>query len=535
MRAETAREHRISPESPANFLTTPEYWSKFLDTDAHIVPSREEILSLSTDKFLGHINKLAAEVTTSQDYHDKETGYISDNAWQRLVDGGMLSTFLNERNPAGKQEELMQLGRILSYYDLHLGLAYGIVGALGVVPIQKYGSENQQKEILDIVRNGEKIGLAITEPTKSGTAAFSMDSTYEIQEGSVTVKFSKHLQGHSGEAGLIVAAPKKDTAKLTVGLIFVPQEHIDTKLTQTHGLAGIRYGVNSGEITLDKEKYLLVEFTSNRMREFQDMFIKSRLFFVGMTLGHQERMELEANNYAAQREIGDIMQNELLVVRRTLNQMKARRMATEAMLSAILDLDVVEDDTTGLVAQANIMKNLSTEYAVLSAQDRAVLAGGGAYYPGGPLQNYIDMWPFQIFEGPEPFLNTQAGDLLLRRFEISDGVFVPSFSDTKAYSNFIEFVEKSISKRELFNDTSIVGGLDDETKAELTKIKPGKMSDDLKERMGLIISRLYALGNLDKVELTQEELKEVRSMLNYEIRNEVDEFTRRRENPLVST
>ena len=521
------------PEVSVGLPPTPDSWNNFLDRDAPIVYDREEMLRLPTKKFIGHIDKLVVDVIASEEYHDKETGYISDEAWKRLVDGGILSPFLDERTTDRKQEEVMQIGRILSYYDLHLGLAYGIVGELGIVPIQTYGSEKQQEEILGIVKEGGKIGFGVTE-FRSGTAALYMDSEYGIHEGKVTISFSKHLQGHSGEAGLIVAALKKDAARLTVGLIFVPQEHIDTQIIETQGLRGIRYGKNKGEVTLDAEKYLLVEFPRGRMREFQDMFTKSRLFFVGMTLGHQERMEFEANNYAAKREIGDVKQNELLVVRRTLNQMKARRMASEAMFDAILGLDVVGDDTTGLVAQANIIKSLPTEYAVLSAQDRAVLAGGGAYYAGGELQDYTDIWPFKIFEGPEPFLKTQIGSHLLRQFEYADGEFVPSFSNVKDYPNFLDFFERNISQRELFNGPLTLQILEDDTKSDLKKIKPGQMSGDLKEVMGRIISRMFAMGCLDQIKLNPDDLAEVRSMLNLEIRFEVDVFNGRRKNPFES-
>ncbi|MCH7952151.1 acyl-CoA/acyl-ACP dehydrogenase [Patescibacteria group bacterium] len=520
---------RRYPEMPVSLSPAPDHWNNFLASDASIVYDQEEMIRLPTEKFLGHIDKLVVDVITSEGYHNKETGYISDEAWKRLVDGGMLAPFLDERSSAGKQKEVMQIGRILSYYDLHLGLAYGIVGELGIVPIQRYGSATQQEEFLGIVKEGGKIGFGVTE-FRSGTAALYMDSEYEIHEGDVTVSFSKHLQGHSGEAGLIMAVRKKDTP-MTVALIFVPQEYIDTKIIETQGLRGIRYGENTGEVTLDAEKYLLVEFSKGMMREFQDLFTKSRLFFIGMTLGHQERMEFEANNYAAQREIGEIMQNELLVVRRTLHRMKARRIAVEAMLNSILELDVVGGDTTGLVAQADIFKSLPAEYAVLSAQDRAGLAGGGSYYPDRELQDYIDIWPFQIFEGPAPFLNTQIGSHLLRRFKNAAGDKVPSFSNTDQYANFLDFFERSISQRELFNGPLTVQYLEYEAKLDLLKIEPGQMPDDLKEVMGRIISRMFALGCLDQIKLDHNDLAEVRSMLNNEIRVEMIEFNGRRKNP----
>ncbi|MCH7641615.1 hypothetical protein IID22_05470, partial [Patescibacteria group bacterium] len=303
-------------------------------------------------------------------------------------------------------------------------------------------------------------------------------------------------------------------------------------------LGGVSYGINTGEFIIDK-KYLLAELSGSGLREFQDIFTKSRLIFVGMTLGHQERMEFEANNYAAQRKIGRFMQNELPVVRRSLNLIKARRIASEAMLNIVLRYRDPESpsapgyDTLGLVAQANIIKSLSTEYAVRSAQERATLAGGGSYYyPDGALRDYIDIWPFTIFEGPEPFLNTQIGSHLLRHFKNAAGDKVPSFSEKGKYANFLDYFERSISQRELFNGSRTLALLEDDTKSAIEKIKPEIMPDDLKEIMGRIISRMFALGCLDQIELDPDDLVEVVLMLNLEIRDQADKFIIRKDHPL---
>ena len=524
-------------EIPVSLPPSPDSWNEFLDRDASIVYDQEEMIGLPTEKFLGHIDKLVVDVITSEGYHDKETGYISDEAWKRLVDGGLLSPFLKERNTATRQEEVVQLTRILSYHDLHLGLTYGIVGALGIDTIQTFGSKEQQEEFLGIVRDGGMIGLAVTELKTSGTEVFDMVSSYEILEPDgenasprINLNLEKHFQGNSDKAGLIVFV-KKMGERRTFGLFFVPQDLIKTERIYTEGLGGVSYGINTGEFIIDK-KYLLVELSGNGLRrEFQDIFTRSRFLFVGMTLGHQERMEFEANNYAAQRKIGRFMQNELPVVRRSLNLIKARRIASEAMLNLALR----DYDTLGLVAQANIIKNLPTRYAIDSARMRAKLKGADAYHEGDAYQDLLDIEPFDIFEGPEPFLNTQIGSHLLRRFQNAAGDKVPSFSDTKdrenVYPDFLDFFKRSISQRELFNGPLTIQGLEDKTKLDLMKIEPGQMPDDLKEVMGRIISRMFALGCLDQIKLDHNDLAEVRSMLNNEIRVEMIEFNGRRKNP----
>ena len=524
---------RRNSEIPVSLPPAPDSWNKFLDRDAPIVPDQETVLRLSTREFLGHIDKLVVDVITSEKYHDEETGYISDEAWKRLVDGGLLSPFLNERNTATRQEEVVQLTRILSYHDLHLGLTYGIVGALGIDTIQTFGSKEQQEEFLGIVRDGGMIGLAVTDFKTSGTEVFDMVSSYEILKPDgenasprINLNLEKHFQGNSDKAGLIVFV-KKMGAGMTFGLFFVPDDLIKTERIHTEGLGGVSYAINTGEFIIDK-KYLLVELSGNRLREFQDIFTKSRLLFVGMTLGHQERMEFEANNYAAQRKIGRFMQNELPVVRRSLNLIKARRIASEAMLN----LSLRDYDTLGLVAQANIIKNLPTRYAIDSARMRAKLKGADAYHEGDAYQDLLDIEPFDIFEGPEPFLNTQIGSHLLRHFKNADGEPVPSFSEKDKYADFLDFFEKSISQKELFNGSRTLALLEDDTKSAIEKIKPEIMPDDLKEIMGRIISRMFALGCLDQEEFDSKDLTEVVSMLNEEIRIQVIKFVGRRENPL---
>lgn len=480
---------------------------------------RKEIQHDGTQEYLRRIEKIAAELVIAPDYHDPETGYISSTAWQRLVEGGILDAALLERDPTKLQEEVMRTSRMLSYHDLHLGLTYGIVAALGILPLQRFSaSEEQLAECLQTVREGNLIGLAITEHLRSGSAALDMASNYEIDEESQTVKlkFAKHLQGLTGNAGMTVALLKKDAKRKTVGLFFIPQKYIKTQVTEMAGLKGICYGVNSGEVTLDLTKHLLIELPREKLTEFQDIFTKSRFLFVSMTLGHLERMEDEANKYAEKRMIEGKPQAEIPAVQGALQQIRAQREVTEALYHQVikyrdpLEKSLLDGETTELVMQANIVKTLSTEYALQAAQLRAELAGGSAFYKAGALQDYIDIWPFQIFEGSKLFLNNQIAGAILGPTRSEGKVFWPGFFADQS-NNFGEYYFQAIKHRPMFNPHQTLKNLSEWTGLMLTQITPDKAKSEIRGVIGEIVARLFALGCISDTQM------EAKARLNLEI------------------
>lgn len=473
------------------------------------------------EDMLGEISALAGLLVRSEGYRNNE-GLISDQAWGLLVEQGLLSSVLLERDPKRRQEEIMKTTRVLSYHDLHLGLTYGIVAALGVIPLQRFSNtEEQREEWLDIVRGGERIGLAITELNKSGSAAMEMDSYYEIQEDvdggqTVSLDFSKHLQGLSGHGGLIVALLKKGASRKTVGLFFVPQELIETQETKMLGLDGIRYGINKGLITLNLKKHLLTELPRERLDEFQDIFTKSRMLFVAMTLGHMEKMEMEAIRHTEERLIEGKQQNEIPAVVGVLNRIRAHREIAEAIFDHVAGykLDdgksLLDGDTTSLVMEANIVKTLSTEYAAEAASWRAELVGGAAYYKGGALQDYVDIWPFLIFEGSRLFLNNQIARSFLAPSKVDGKIVVTGFSNPE-HSDFMDYFFKAIRQREMFNGVKIDAYLSDWTRLILGNVTYEKIGNQFRGVVGEMVSRLFALGCLDEDET------EAIKLLNLEI------------------
>lgn len=449
------------------------------------------------DKYLSRLNLLAQDTVESPDYLDSKTGYISSVAWKRLVEGGVLSASLGEREVTTHQSEIMETLRTLSYHDINLGLTYGITTALVIKVIQKFAhSKDQANRYLNKIKNGELMGLAITEKDKSGSSALDMDSTYKINnDGTATLSFAKHLQGLSGNSGLIVAAKKADAPSTTIGLFVVDQKDIHTKLTKTMGLKRIPYGVNTASnITLNLESQMLCELPRRELFTFQNIFTESRLYFVGMPLGHQQRMENEANEYANKRVIGGILQKDIPVVDYKLKIIRARRIASEAIFNYVKNFKVdgkslMEGSSMDFATEAIIIKALPTEYALATAADRAELMGGHAFYKDNSLQDYLNIWPFKIFEGTRWMLNTQIGHATNRKNRDNN----------------------------LFNRTRAETNLSFESKIMINKIGTGKKSSVQEELFGQIESRCFALGAIDKNNLSEEDFELVTKFLNLEI------------------
>lgn len=483
-------------------LNVPQHWDSFMAKD---VP-RSYDKSLSTPDFLSHINNIAVETIASPDYHDR-TGQISDIAWKRLVGGGLLAASLNERDPEKRQEEIMKVLRVLSFHDINLGLTFGITTALAIMPFQKfYSSEEQREEHLDIIRRGERVGLAITEIDGSGTAALDMKSNYKKNEdGTITLHFEKQFQGLSGNAGLIVAAVDRDAKTKTIGLFFVDKKHIKTTPTRMIGLPGISYAFNEGDVVLDK-KEMMVEIPRNELTKFQGIFTDSRMLFPGMPLGHQERMEYEALKYANERMIGGKLQANMEVPKDVLREIKAGRIVAEAIFNRIIEhrtedgKSLLYGDTSKLETEASMAKVLTTELALRASLLRAKLGGGKSYYENEELESilgaFVNIWPFSIFEGTEDALNVQIGHVVLRRLATLKG----------AYS--ISLMKKSKMR------------FDRDAEAQMrrvgVRIKRGGIGQVHEKVLGKIFTARFAAGCVELNTASQEEAQIAKDFLSEE-------------------
>lgn len=483
-------------------INRPKSWDKFVSPVVPNVETYDSVVELPSPDFLAHIDKLASEVVSSEDYKNQDDGFISDLAWKKLTDGGVLAASFGDRSKEKRAEEIMQTSRILSFHDINLGLTFGITTGLAILPIERFGTEAQKEKYLGKIRLGERFGLAVTERDRSGSGALEMDSKYQMNDdGTTSLRFQKRFQGLSGKSGLIVAADKEGVQTQTIGLFIVDKHDINTQITNMAGLHGIAYAINTGDVRINTRDHLMQELSRRGLFDFQDMFTKSRLLFVSMVLGHHERTEQEALRYATSRKIGDKMQIDMDVPGGTLDKISARRIVSEAILNQVAQYSnegssVVDADTARLTMEANIVKTLPTEYALASAADRAELKGGAAFFKDDALQDYVNIWPFQIFEGPRMMHNTQIANMFLKKppRPTEDGSAL--FNVGRAHDNMDEEVGQIVDAM-------------------------GTHSVQTVERqiIGQIVARYFALGCIDAEQLTPLEYKRATDLLKTEIKH----------------
>ncbi len=497
----------IAANIPVSQPPTPEHWKKFMASEAPVVTSYQDIIKLPTPQFLAHINQLVVQVVESPDYEGPD-GYMSAAAWKRLVDGGILAQSLGDRNRERRQEEIARVSEIASYHDINAGLSFGITTGLSLLTLQRFGNDAQKEKFIGRIRNGEMMGYGITERDSSGSSALEMTSSYKKDPvtGKSALKSAKHFQGLSGH-DLIIAALKEDSPVRTVGLFVVDKEDIITELKKTPGLSKIPYGINVTRdgLVLDADRLLVEIPRSGFLSDFRDMFTKSRVLFVSMVLGHQERMIEEAKAYAAVRIIDGKPQIEKEVVQHTLLEMETRRAISEAIgvhaaSYRIEGESLLHADTENYSTEASTVKVLTTEYAHATANDRATLMGSLAYYDQSAMQDVLNIWPFRIFEGPEPMLYSQIG------------------------SDAIKNAKRGKPEVGLIEDATL--DLDFQTQDILGRVR-ARLSGATKvqeEIYGQIAARIFALGCCELTGMESTQYEKAKEFLSVEIVQRAHKF-----------
>lgn len=530
-----------SPEhdfSEKDLPPAPAEWLGFMDEQPYQDRNLEDIKKLSTREYLSHINSLVKEVMGHSDYREEsifrkgKSGYISNAAWKRLVDGGLLLSILGDRGKDNRQEEVMRLIRMLSYYSTGLGLTGGIAMGLGVLPILNFVKDPKKRDrMLQSIKDAKRIALAITPTNSSGTKALEMDSDYEIEGDKIYLYFDKHLQGNSG-GYLIVSALLKGASKKTVGLFKVPPELFNKVSTEMEGLEEIRYdrnytGKNSKgdkiRIELSVKDHLLAEIGPD-LDPFRNIFIETRLLFSAMSLGQAERI---------MHEVGKIREGleQIEGVQLALEKMKFWKLMIEAIFNSTANNVKLGEDNSGLLIEADAAKMSAAKLAVKMSLELPELHGGKSYYLDTFLKFFKDNWPFIIFEGSEKFiLDEIAGQFLRGDRKTTPKVrrFSPSHDET-----FLEYFAHRTKDRILFN-----GGkksnqfevppafkyLKAETIEKLNKIKIKNPTAGVREHLGSIIAWLYALGNVDDLDLDDNQLDILKVYINGEIQKDVVDY-----------
>ena len=370
----------------------------------------ENLLKMNTEEFLSNIKKVFNEVFSDGNIEKINLmNYLSENKWLNIKKCGLLLPFLSEKLGGRKESqfEIQEVLRIAGNYGVPVTLRTGIEGALVLQPLTEYGTPEQVEKGLELIFNGEGGGLAITEPETSGSSiAKEMQSYYEyIDENTIHVKADKYWQGNSQSDFLLVAAKERKDGKLSkvISLIFVPREYITYDVLNSEGLKAVRYAVNHVDADIPSKYVMkLSESKANSLREFQNIFIRSRLQLVGMTHGVMEYIVKNIGKYA---------RKEIPFVQKEISDIETVYGISQIMYDYTCNNVSPEKSVSDKLMEANIIKSLATEYTYDAAGKAQKLLGAKGFEAGHPVSNVaIDFRPFTIFEGPNDMLYAEIYD-----------------------------------------------------------------------------------------------------------------------------
>ena len=370
----------------------------------------ENLLKMNTEEFLSNIKKVFNEVFSDGNIEKINLmNYLSENKWLNIKKCGLLLPFLSEKLGGRKESqfEIQEVLRIAGNYGVPVTLRTGIEGALVLQPLTEYGTPEQIEKGLELIFNGEGGGLAITEPETSGSAiAKEMQSYYEyIDENTIHVKADKYWQGNSQSDFLLIAAKERKDGKLSkvISLIFIPRKYITYDVLNSEGLKAVRYAVNHVDADIPSKYVMkLSESKANSLREFQNIFIRSRLQLVGMTHGVMEYIVKNIGKYA---------RKEIPFVQKEISDIETVYGISQIMYDYTCNNVSPEKSVSDKLMEANIIKSLATEYTYDAAGKAQKLLGAKGFEAGHPMSNVaIDFRPFTIFEGPNDMLYAEIYD-----------------------------------------------------------------------------------------------------------------------------
>lgn len=470
----------------------------------------EKLVKMASTDFLANIKKVFNEVFSEGNIEKINLmNYLNEEKWLKIKKSGLLLPFLSEKFGGRKanQEELEEVLRIAGNYGVPVTLRTGIEGALVLQPLVEFGTEEQIQEGLELIFNGEGGGLAITEPETSGSAiAKEMQSYFEyVDENTIHVKARKYWQGNSTSEFLLVAAKERKDNKISknISLIFVPKKYINCEVLNSEGLKAVRYAINSIDADIPAKYVMsLSKPKSNSLREFQNIFIRSRLQAVGMTHGIMEYILNNIKKYA---------RNEIKFVEREISEIERKYGISEILYNYVCKFISPNKSVSNKLMEANIIKSLGTEYTYRAAKTAQKLLGAKGFEVGHPLSNVaIDFRPFTIFEGPNDMLYAEIFDQFSRATSEEKGLGIKVNKSMTLYDRFINDNRFfSISKNNIIEKFEDVFTF-------MKKYSLDEIDQIKKVFAGKIISRLFVL--------IQTNSKDVISSLINDIRKDILDF-----------
>ena len=398
--------------------------------------------------------------------------------------------------------------RIAGNYGVHVTLRTGIEGALVLQPLTEYGTPEQIEKGLELIFNGEGGGLAITEPETSGSAiAKEMQSYYEyIDENTIHVKADKYWQGNSQSDFLLIAAKERKDGKLSkvISLIFIPRKYITYDVLNSEGLKAVRYAVNHVDADIPSKYVMkLSESKANSLREFQNIFIRSRLQLVGMTHGVMEYIVKNIDKYA---------RKEIPFVQKEISDIETVYGISQIMYDYTCNNVSPEKSVSDKLMEANIIKSLATEYTYDAAGKAQKLLGAKGFEAGHPVSNVaIDFRPFTIFEGPNDMLYAEIYDQFSKATPAEK-------SEGKKVSKELTIYERIISDKRFIN-ISVNDFLSEKNNITdfLKRYSLSEIDQIRKVFMGKILARIFLLIQTKPEKILKHVIKDIKKdVLDFE-------------------
>ena len=275
-------------------------------------------------------------------------------------------------------------------------------------------------------------------------------------------------------------------------------------MLKSEGLKAVRYAVNKIDASIPS-KYLikLSDSKANSLREFQNIFIRSRLQLIGMTHGIMEYILKNIKKYS---------KNEIKFVEGEIKEIEKRYEASKIMYDYTCNNVSPDKSVSDKLMEANIIKSLSTDYTYEAARTAQKLLGAKGFESGHPLSNIaIDFRPFTIFEGPNDMLYAEIYDQFSKATAVEKKEGIRINKNSTIYERFISDRRfENISVNNIVNKVDdLISFLKHHTLNEMDQIK--------KVFVGKILARLFLLIQTESDNLIKFLIRDIRKdILDFE-------------------
>ena len=275
-------------------------------------------------------------------------------------------------------------------------------------------------------------------------------------------------------------------------------------MLNSEGLKAVRYAVNHVDTDIPAKYVIkLSESRANCLREFQNIFIRSRLQLVGMTHGIMEYIVKNIKKYA---------KVNIPFVKKELDEIETTYGVSKIMYKYVCNNICPEKSVSDKLMEANIIKSLATEYTYNAAKTAQKLLGAKGFEAGHPMSNVaIDFRPFTIFEGPNDMLYAEIFDQFSKATAVEKKEGIRIDKNATVYERFISDKRFSnISVNNFLNRADdLINFLKEYTLNEMDQIK--------KVFVGKILARLFLLIQTESDNLMKFLIKDIRKdMLEFE-------------------